>query len=176
MDHRQRNNMDAWILGSGVQSLAAAVYLIEEAKVPPNRVHILETIGKAGECTVNAGDPVNGYEYRSGAVPVFSGVWVEDLLCKVPSQARPGKTALDDVLELYEVGPSDRTLYTRFLAERSGKISCTNTKQVSLGFRDRRDLSRLSGKTEQSLERSRILDHFHESFFRSDYWLMIATT
>lgn len=67
--------MDAWILGSGVQSLAAAVYLIEEAKVPPNRVHILETIGKAGESTANVGDPVNGYEYRGGAVPsVVSGL------------------------------------------------------------------------------------------------------
>lgn len=176
MDHRQPGDMDAWILGSGVQSLASAVYLIEEAKVPPNRVHILETIGKADQSTANAGDPVNGYEYRSGAVPVFSGVWVEDLLCKIPSQALSGKTALDDIVEFFEVGTSDRTLCTRFLAGKSGGISCINTKQVSLGFRDRRDLSRLAGKTERSLERSRILDHFHESFFRSDYWLMIATT
>lgn len=176
MDHRQPDDVDAWILGSGVQSLAAAVYLIEEANVPPNRVHILETIGKADQSTANVGDPVNGYEYRSGAVPVFSGVWIEDLLCKIPSQARPGKTALDDIVELFDVGASNRTLCTRLLAEKSGEISCIKTKQVSLGFRDRRDLSRLSGKTEQALERSRILDHFHESFFRSDYWLIIATT
>lgn len=175
MDHRQPDDMDAWILGSGVQSLAAAVYLIEEAKVPPNRVHILETIGKAGESTANVGDPVNGYEYRGGAVPVFSGVWIEDLLCKVPSQTRPGKTALDDILEFNEVGSSDRTSYTRFLTEKSGGISCINIKQVSLGFRDRMDLSRLSGKAEKMLERSRISDHFSKSFFRSDYWLMIAT-
>lgn len=176
VDHRPPDDMDAWILGSGIPSLAAAVYLIEETKVLPNRVHILETVSKAGGSTANAGDAVNGYEYRAGAMSAFSGFCLEDLLCMVPSKARPGKTALDDILESSEAKPVDKTPHTRFLVKKSDGISRVNARNFGLGIRDRINLSILTSKTEESLGRSRIRDHFSEGFFRSDYWLMLATT
>lgn len=173
---RPAGDMDAWVLGSGVPSLTAAVYLIEEAKVPPSRVHILEAVSMAGGSTANTGDPVNGYEYRTGIMPAFNDIHLEDLLSMVPSETRPGKRALDDVREFNEAEPLEGSSHTRFLAEKSNGISCIGPKQVSLGLRDRMDMFRLASKTEESLGRARIHDCFSESFFRSNYWLIFATT
>lgn len=78
--HRPPSGMDAYILGSGPSSLSAAVYLLEEPKIPANRIHILETLSKAGGSTANIGDPVHGYEYRAEVMPTFSGAFFEDLL------------------------------------------------------------------------------------------------
>ena len=171
-----RGDMDAWILGSGVPSLAAAVFLIEEAKIPPDRVHILEAVSTAGGSTVNTGDPVNGYEYRTGVLSTFNDVYVEKLLSMVPSQNEPGKTALDDIQEFNEAHPVAKTPNTRLLVEKSNGISTVGPKHVGLGLRDRIDMFRFVAKTEKSLGRSRIREYFHESFFRSNYWLMFATT
>lgn len=175
-DLSPRRDIDAWVLGSGLPSLAAAVFLIEEAKVPPERVHLLEAVGPAGGSTVNTGDPVNGYEYRTGVISTFNDVYVEKLLSMVPSQNKPGKTALDDILEFNEAHPVTRTPHTRLLVEKSNGISTVGPKHVSLGLRDRIDMFRFVGKAEKSLGRSRIREYFHESFFRSNYWLMFATT
>ena len=171
-----RGDIHAWVLGSGVPSLAAAVFLIEEAKIPPDRVHILEAVSKAGGSTVNTGDPVNGYEYRTGALSTFNDVYVEKLLSMVPSQNEPGKTALDDILEFNEAQPVVETPHTRFLVEKSNGISTVGPKYVGLGLRDRIDMFKFVAKTEKSLGRSRIQEYFHESFFRSNYWLVFATT
>lgn len=172
---RSSDNMDAWILGSGVPSLTAAVHLIEEAKVPPNRVHILETVGMAGGSTVNNGDPINGYEYRAGIMSAFNDVSLEDLLSIVPSKTTSGNTALDDILEFNKANSLEGRSHTRFLVEKSNRISCIDPKHVSLGLRDRMELFRLAGKTEKSLGRTRIREYFSESFFRGNYWLMLAT-
>ena len=172
---RSPDDMDAWILGSGVPSLAAAVHLIEEAKIPPNRIHILETVGMAGGSTVNTGDSVNGYEYRSGVMSAFNEVSLGDLLSIVPSKATPGNTALDDILEFNEANPLEGRSHTRFLVEKSNRISRIDPKHVSLGLRDRMEMFRLAGKTEESLGRTRIREYFSESFFRGNYWLMLAT-
>lgn len=171
-----RSDIDAWVLGSGVSSLAAAVYLIEEAKVPPDRVHILEAVSMAGGSTVNTGDPVNGYEYRTGVMSTFNDVYVEKLLSMVPSQTGPGKTALDDILEFNDAHPVDKTPHTLFLVEKSNAISTVGPKHVTLGLRDRMDMFRFAAKTEKSLGRSRIREYFNESFFQSNYWLTFATT
>ncbi|KAH8434000.1 oleate hydratase [Aspergillus melleus] len=173
---RPPGDMDAWILGCGLPSLTAAVHLIEEAKVPPNRVHILETLSVAGGSTANGGDAENGYDYRAGAMPSFNDVCVEELLSLVPSKSREGKTALDDILEYDKANPVAEGAGTRFLTAKGGKPCRIAMKSVTLGLRDRMDLFMLTSKTEKSLGRSRIQEYFNDSFFRSNYWLTLATT
>ncbi|KAK1141857.1 hypothetical protein N8T08_008370 [Aspergillus melleus] len=173
---RPPGDMDAWILGCGLPSLTAAVHLIEEAKVPPNRVHILGTMSVAGGSTANGGDAENGYDYRAGAMPAFNDVCVEELLSLVPSKSCEGKTALDDILEYDKANPVAGGAGTRFLTAKGKKICRIATKSVTLGLRDRMDLFMLTSKTEKSLGRSRIQEYFSDGFFRSNYWLTLATT
>lgn len=173
---RPPGETDAWILGCGLPSLAAAVHLVQEAKVPAARVHILETLSVAGGSTANGGDVENGYEYRAGAMPAFNDVCVEDLLSQVPSKSRKDKTALDDILEYDQLHPLTDGPGTRFLTKKSKGLDRIEGKRVNLGLRDRMDLFMLASKTEKSLGRSKIQDHFSDSFFRSNYWLTLATT
>ncbi|GLI75550.1 hypothetical protein PoHVEF18_003807 [Penicillium ochrochloron] len=169
-------DVDAWILGSGIPSLAAAVYLIDEAKIPPTRVHILEDLSKAVDSTAHAGDPVNGYKYLAGVTPTCDLFCFEELLSKVTSRLRADKTAFDDILESNKGESLDARPYTQLWTEKSRGISYINPKQMKAGLRHRLDLLVLSIKSEKSLGRSRVCDHFRGSFFRSEYRLVLATT
>lgn len=169
-------DMDAWILGTGVPSLASAIYLITEAKVPPHRVHILEAVEMADGSTVNGGDPVNGYEYRTGVMFPLTDVHVANLLSLIPSAHEAGKTAVDDILEYSATQPVKRLPRTRFLVEKSNGISCVSPKHVGLGLRDHLDMFRFMPKSEKALGRSTIQEYFHEGFFRSNFWFVFAST
>ncbi|CAI7661483.1 unnamed protein product [Penicillium pancosmium] len=61
LEPRCPDDMDAWILGSGIASLTSAAHLIQEAQIPPSRVHIIERLEKAGGGSASTGDFVNGY-------------------------------------------------------------------------------------------------------------------
>ncbi|KAF7595703.1 hypothetical protein BBP40_005147 [Aspergillus hancockii] len=174
--HRPPDNLDAWILGSGIASLTAAVHLIQEANVPPSKIHILEKLNMAGGGTVSEGDPDNGYNYRAGGMPPFNGAGTEELLSMIPSSTRKGKTALNDVLELGDFHILNRTTHTRLLTRKSHGLVRIDPHKVSIGLRDRVDLFMLASKTEKALGRTRIRDYFSESFFKSNYWLILATT
>ncbi|KAF9888617.1 hypothetical protein FE257_008549 [Aspergillus nanangensis] len=176
-DRRNPNTIHAWILGSGLPSITAAVHLIKEAKVPASHVHILEKLSTPGGGTVSSGDATNGYDFCAGGMPQFNDVCVEELLSKVPSRERPGKTALEDILQFNEKHEDLKELsHTRFLSHKSYGLARTDPKKVNLGLRDRVDLFMLAAKTEKSLGRTRINEYFSESFFKSNYWLMLATT
>lgn len=177
---RGDTDMDAWILGTGVPSLASALYLITEAKMPPNRVHMLEAVSKADGSTVNGGDAENGYQYRGGMMFPLTDVHIANLLSMIPSEHEAGKTLVDDILESSGMGTGTRAVKglprTRFLVEKGNGISCVGPKHVSLGLRDHVDMFRFAAKSERSLGRSTVQDHFHNGFFRSNYWLVLATT
>ncbi|PYH98011.1 myosin-cross-reactive antigen family protein [Aspergillus ellipticus CBS 707.79] len=170
------DQVDAWILGSGIASLTAAVHLIQEACVPPSRVHILEALDQAGGGTVSSGDAVNGYDYRAGGMPPFNDSCVEELLELVPSHTNPEKTVLDDIHNFWETKAVRDTPHTRFLVRHKNRIERIDAKRATLGLRDRVDLFMMASKAEKSLGRSRICDHFNRSFFKSGYWLSLSTT
>ncbi|PWY79322.1 myosin-cross-reactive antigen family protein [Aspergillus heteromorphus CBS 117.55] len=170
------DQVDAWILGSGIPSLTAAVHLIQEGHVPPSRVHILETLSQAGGGTVSSGDPVNGYDYRAGGMPPFNDSCVEELLELVPSHTNPENTVLDDIHIFWETKAARETPHTRFLTRHKNRIERVDAKRATLGLRDRVDLFMMASKTEKSLGRSRICDHFSKGFFKSGYWLSLSTT
>lgn len=83
---------------------------------------------------------------------------------------------LDDISEFNGAEASGEKSHTQFLVEKAGGVSCVDGRHLGLGLQDLMAIPRLFGKTEEGLERSRIRDHFHEGFFKGDYWLMLATT
>ncbi|CAG8048450.1 hypothetical protein PENNAL_c0037G02783 [Penicillium nalgiovense] len=174
-ERRDPNDLDAWILGNGIGSLTAAVHLIQEANVPPSRIHILEALEFAGGGTTTCGDPVNGYHYRAGVMPISIDAWMERLFSLVPSKTDRKKTVLD-MMETNSSKPRTEKHHTRFLARKPWGVERINTKDIRIGLRDHMDLLRLGFKSERSLGRSRISDFFHKSFFQSDYWLLLAST
>lgn len=174
---RDPSKTEAWILGSGLSPLTTAVHLIQDAGLPPSRIHILEKLSMAGGGSVSYGSAVDGYDFRAGDHAQFNDVCVERLLSLVPSTTQPGRTVLDDLLVYNEENPVIETQHTRFLSHKvsSGLLREEATKTVPR-LRDRLSLFALTSKTEENLGRSRIKDHFSEPFFESSYWLMLATT
>lgn len=171
---RNPDSLDIWILGSGIASLTAAVHLIREAKVPPSRIHILEALSKAGAGSASRGSADSGYHYRAACIPtVFDGP-MEELLLWVPSDI-PGKTVWENIRDYFEENIPKQESRIRFLARKNNRIEHIEGKRHNLRFRDRMSLFMLSLKTERALGRSQIRDHFPEGFFRTNYWLMLAT-
>ncbi|PYI04552.1 67 kDa myosin-cross-reactive antigen family protein [Aspergillus sclerotiicarbonarius CBS 121057] len=150
--------------------------LVLDPHLPPSRIHILETLSQAGGGTVSAGDHVNGYDYRGGAMPPFNDVCMEELLELVPSQTNPDKTVLEEIDEFWATEAVKDTPRTRFLTRYKHGLDRINAKEASVGLRDRVDLFMMASKAEKSLGRSRICDHFSKSFFKSGYWLILSTT
>ncbi|RHZ55484.1 hypothetical protein CDV55_104871 [Aspergillus turcosus] len=171
---RDPDSLDVWILGSGIAALTAAVYLIREAKVPPSRIHIREAASQAGAGSVGKGNAESGYYYRTGCIPPVCGRQMEEVLTLVPSE-RPGKSLWDDIQEYFEEHVPKEASRTRFLARRKNGLERIDGRRLHLGLKDRMDLFRLSSKTESALGRSRIQEHFSEGFFRTNYWLVLAT-
>ncbi|KAJ5748306.1 myosin-cross-reactive antigen family protein [Penicillium nucicola] len=170
------DDMEIWILGSGIASLTSAVHLIKDAKIAPSRIHIIERLEKAGGGSASTGDPINGYDYRAGAMPAFNNIYMEKLLSIVPSKSNPKRTTLDDICEFSRSKPPHKSPNTRILSRKASGLARTGPNQMGVGLRDRIALYMLSSKTEKALGRSRIQDHFHANFFQSNYWLILSTT
>lgn len=176
-DRRAPNRLDAWILGTGISSLASAVSLLQDAHVPPGRIHILESHGMAGGAAANAGDPENGYHYGAGEMPLLNAVFMEELLSKVPSTAHSQKTILDELKEYNESNVPKGLPSTRFLTRKlSSGLGRIGANRARLGLRDRISLFMLTCRSEASLGRSRISDCFRDRFFETTYWLTMAST
>jgi oleate hydratase len=170
----RENDLDAWILGSGISSLTAAVHLIQEAHVPPSRIHILEKLSVAGGTTVSYGDAEHGYDFRAGVRPQFNDMCMDTLLSLVPSLSDPNRTVRDEIYQYVE-GMVIPKAQTRFLTHTPHGVGLGNGRKMGLGVRDRLDLFKLASKSERAIGRARICDFFGEGFFRSGYWLSLAT-
>ncbi|KAJ5240707.1 uncharacterized protein N7469_002298 [Penicillium citrinum] len=78
--NRDPQNVQAWLVGGGVASLAAAVFLINQANVPPHHVHILDIHHGSGGAMKTSGNSRDGYVLHTGAQPYFHEECVKDLL------------------------------------------------------------------------------------------------
>lgn len=70
---RNPQNVHAWLIGSGVASLAAAVYLVKQANVLARRVHIIDIHHGSGGAMKTSGNSGDGYVLHTGTQPYFGG-------------------------------------------------------------------------------------------------------
>ena len=86
----------AYIVGSGLASLAAACFLVRDAQMPGENIHILEAMEVAGGACDGIQDPTRGYVMRGGREMEdhFECLW--DLFRSIPSLEVPGASVLDE--------------------------------------------------------------------------------
>src|SRR5581483_8375566 len=63
---REKGRMTAYLVGGGIASLSAAVFLIRDAEIAGPDVHILEELPRLGGALDGAGDPMDGFVARGG--------------------------------------------------------------------------------------------------------------
>jgi len=168
---RSPETTEAWILGSGSASLAAAFYLVQHAKIPAPKVHLLDSHLSMEHTLHHKGDYVNGYDQFAGCLPVPVGEPLKKLLASVPSVEGQGETVLDDI----QNAQRNRTavthdISTRFVVQKNNTLKNIPTKLLNLSPKQRLQLIWFMLKREKRLGRNRIQDCLPNSFFQSSFW------
>jgi len=170
---RDPKDTQVWLVGGGVASMAAAVFMIRDAGVPPAHIHILEELGLAGGALDGAHSPVQpGYVTRGGRMleeEAYQTLW--NLLESIPSLDDPTISARQDILDF---NAQVQTEAKARLVGEGAKI----LDAAALGFnlRDRMELMRLLATSERALGARRIDELFSEHFFETHFWQMWRTT
>jgi oleate hydratase len=169
------NKTNAWLVGGGIASLAAAVHLINDAKVPASQIHILESAGVPGGSMDGAGGPKNGYVLRGGRMLNFSYLCTYDLLSTIPSLTNPKKTVMDEIHEFNAIPENKTNAHARLVARGAEGPEIVDVKKLGLTMKDRADLVHMILESEKSLGTKKITDCFQESFFKTKFWFLWAT-
>jgi hypothetical protein len=170
----------AYLVGGGIASLAAAVTLLREAKVPATQIHILESSSIVGGSMDAAGTPKTGYTMRGGRMLNFSYVCLYDLLGQIPSLTDGKKSVLQEIKEFNAVEGNKTHDNARFVKHHKHfglreTLEIDDGRNFGLSVDDRLKLSKVMLQTEESLGEKKIEDCFNESFFSSNFWYMWAT-
>ena len=165
-----KGSKKAFIVGGGIASLACAVYLIRDAKMPGENIHILEKDHVLGGALDGSGTADEGYLIRGGRMHEEHFVCTWDLLATIPSLTEPGKSVLDEIVDFNSKVISCST--SRLV--RAGKK--IDVSSFGLSKHDRYDMLRLFFGSEDSLGNSTIEEWFSEDFFSTVFWSLWSTT
>ena len=162
----------AYIVGSGIGALSAAVLLIRDGGLRGANIRILEELPVAGGALDGSGDPVRGYVTRGGRMlteETYVCLW--DVLAGIPSLDDPAKSVKDEVWDFNDRWRSDA--HAR-LIDRQRRI--LDARDLGFDVQDRLELMRLLAVPERVLGTKRIEDCFSPHFFETNFWAMWRTT
>ena len=162
----------AFLIGGGIGSLAAAAFMIRDGGFPGENISILEATPLIGGSLDGAGDPVVGYSLRGGRMLTtdnYECTW--DLYKSIPSLTDRGKTVFEETVEFNQKHLAHSM--ARLVDSRRAKVPVT-----SMGFsmQDRLELLKLSNADEGEMAASRITDWLSPAFFETEFWYMWVTT
>ena len=162
----QPNNSKVYLVGSGIASLASATYLIKDAGVPGENIHILEQDDIAGGALDGSGDAEGGFIIRGGRMHEEHFVCYWDLLSNIPSYDDPNVSVKDECFEFN----SRYVSHAQARLLKDGKR--IDLSSFGLSMKDQADLLKLTFASEGSLDNVRIEDWFEEEFFETIYWYL----
>lgn len=160
--------MRAYLVGSGIASLAAAAYLIRDGGLLPGNITVFEAEDSLGGAMRMSGDAGAGYVLPTGRIFEEAGFrCTREFFSLVPSASDPEISIWDEiVLFNRRYGYYDKL----HLLGRDGAVPLA--PPFGLGLGDRLTLVRLALAPEGTLEGDRISDWFGPGFFESDFWYL----
>ncbi|EHI70166.1 oleate hydratase [Streptococcus ictaluri] len=160
----------AYIVGSGLAGLAAAVFLIRDGQMQGDRIHIFEELSLSGGSLDGIKKPELGFVTRGGREMEnhFECMW--DMYRSIPSLEIPGASYLDEFYWLDKDDPNSSNC--RLIHKRGNRVD--DDGQYTLG-KHSKELINLIMKTEDSLGDQTIEEFFSKEFFQSNFWIYWAT-
>ena len=157
----------AYIVGSGLAGLSAAVFLIRDGQMPGENITIFEELPLPGGGCDGIKDERLGYIIRGGREMEnhFECLW--DLYRSIPSLKNPGQSVLDEFYYLNMDDPSSSPVRVTF---EQGKDAHTLHK-FTLSDAAALEMSKLVMTPERDLQDKKITDVFSKDFFESNFWL-----
>ncbi|UMR28475.1 oleate hydratase [Massilia sp. MB5] len=165
-------NIKAYLVGSGIGSLAAAAFMIRDAGIPGKNITIFEELSVPGGSLDGGGNAEDGYRLRGGRMLTtdnYECTW--DLFKTIPSIDHAGKTVFEETLEFNQKNQSHSRAR---LVDRNRFKLCVESMGFSMN--DRLELLRLTEADEEALGASAITDWLSPEFFETRFWYMWATT
>ena len=165
------DNKSAYLVGSGLASLAAACFLVRDAQMPGKNIHILEAMDVAGGACDGINDPTRGYVMRGGREMEnhFECLW--DLFRSIPSLETPGASVLD---EYYWLNKHDPNYSLCRATINRGQDAHTDGK-FNLSQKGCMEILKLFFTKDEDLYDKTIEDVFDDEVFNSDFWLYWRT-
>lgn len=161
----------AYLIGSGLASLAAAAFLIRDGQVKGERIHILEELPLAGGSLDGRYMADRGFVIRGGREMVQSFECLWDLFHSIPSLEVENASVLDEFYWLNKEDPNSS--HCRLIHNQGERVATDG--QLLLTEKANKEILALCMMTEDELNDKKINDVFTEEFFNSNFWAYWCT-
>ncbi len=161
----------AYLVGGGIASLSAAVYLINDGKFKGENITIFDELKRVGG-SLYSQDLSSSDGYVMRGIRMFEEetfTCTFDLMSQIPSLSVPGKTIREEFLDFNKKNKS----CSKSRLIKDGKA--IDSKPLKLNIKDRFSLISLLLQKELSLENTKIEEYFTPSFFKSNFWYEFCT-
>lgn len=161
----------AYLVGSGLASLAAACFLVRDGQMKGEHIHILEELSLPGGACDGIKDAQKGFIIRGGREMEdhFECLW--DLFRSIPSLEVEDASVLD---EFYWLNKKDPNYSLMRVTENRGQDAHTDNK-FALSDKAAMEIMQLFFTKDEDLYDKKINDVFTEEFFKSNFWLYWRT-
>jgi oleate hydratase len=166
---RPDDNAATYLVGGGIASLAAAVFLIRDGDVKGHTITILEESSRIGGSLDAAGNATDGYVMRGGRMIESKYLCTYDLFSSIPTLDGT-KTVTQEIFDWNETMKTS----SKSRLFRDGRR--VDAPRFGLSEKDILNLERLAIEPEEFLGRTTISDQFAPGFFETDFWHMWCTT
>ena len=169
--HADADRKSAYIIGSGLAALSAAAFLVRDAYVDGNHIHIIEKDSVLGGACDGLNYEGLGYVMRGGREMDnhFECMW--DLYRSIPSLENEGMSVLD---EYYYLNKDDPNYSLMRATQNRGEDGKTN-RMFSLSDKAQLELMRLFFTPDEVLYDLTIEDVFSDEVLNSNFWLYWRT-
>ncbi|MGO2853202.1 MAG: oleate hydratase, partial [Tetragenococcus koreensis] len=170
---RKPKNVDqksAYIVGTGLAGLAAAVFLIRDGQMKGENIHLLEELPLAGGSLDGINRPDIGFITRGGREMEnhFECMW--DMYRSIPSLEIEGASYLDEYYWLDKDDPNSSNC--RLIHQRGDRVESDG--EYTLGDTSK-EIVQLILTSENRIEGQTIEDYFSNEFFESNFWYYWST-
>lgn len=158
-----------YLVGSGLSSLASAVFLIRDCGVPGENIRLLEQDPVAGGCLDGAGNDADGFVTRGGRMHEqhFQCYW--DLLSSIPSATDEQKSVTEETFAF------NKKLVSNAQSRLIRDTCIIDVSSFGLRLRHKLQMLWLVLCPEDWIGKKRIDEWFSRSFFETKFWLIWAT-
>ncbi len=161
----------AYLVGTGLAALSAACFLVRDAQMPGEHIHIFEKDPiPGGACDGFKYDGV-GYVMRGGREMDnhFECMW--DLFRSIPSIETEGVSVLD---EYYWLNKKDPNYSLCRATEHQGQDAHTENK-FGLSDEGQQEIMKLFFTPDEDLDDKKITDFFDEKVLNTNFWMYWRT-
>ena len=159
-------NKSAYLVGSGLASLAAACFLVRDGQMPGDHIHVLEAGSLPGGSCDAVCDPTRGYVMRGGREMDnhFECLW--DLFRSIPSLETEGASVLDEYYWLNKHDPN----YSLCRATVNRGDDAHTDGKFTLSDKASLELMKLFMTPDEDLYDKTLDDVFDAEFYSSNFW------